>query len=420
MKNFAILTLFFLSVFQGVAQTTKRVLFIGNSYTAVNNLPQMVADVAAGFGDILIFDSNVPGGVTFQGHTTSPATQAKINQGNWDFVVLQEQSQLPAFPYGQFASDCLPYAQILCQQIRAADSCTRPMFYLTWGRKNGDQANCAFYPPLCTYAGMQGQLRERYLLMADTNFAEVAPVGAAWRDLRASNSNIELYQTDESHPSLAGSYLAACTFYASIFRKSPIGAAIPPAISAAHAQAIQQQAYQTVFDSLPVWHLDTAAPKVLFSAYPSFVNCEVDFDASASAGVDSIVWDFGDGTPKVSGFLASHLYISFGTYTVKAIGFRGCESDSFSLNISPCIGNISENELRGISVFPNPTKDVLRVSQFGQSATRLRYVLTNIQGQLILAGTDASEIYVGHIPAGFYVLNLQGDGALTQQKVLIE
>jgi hypothetical protein len=40
----------------------KKVLFLGNSYTAVNNLPQMVADVASSAGDNLWFDSNTPGG----------------------------------------------------------------------------------------------------------------------------------------------------------------------------------------------------------------------------------------------------------------------------------------------------------------------------------------------------------------------
>lgn len=43
---------------------TKKVLFLGNSYTAVNNLPQMMADVAVSAGDSLWFDSNTPGGYT--------------------------------------------------------------------------------------------------------------------------------------------------------------------------------------------------------------------------------------------------------------------------------------------------------------------------------------------------------------------
>ncbi len=45
----AILTLLTCLITFGQSQT-KRVLFLGNSYTAFNNLPQMVADVALSTG----------------------------------------------------------------------------------------------------------------------------------------------------------------------------------------------------------------------------------------------------------------------------------------------------------------------------------------------------------------------------------
>lgn len=77
---------------------TKRALFLGNSYTGVNNLPQMIADVTTSTGDTLIFGSNTPGGYTLQGHSTNATSLAKIAVGNWDYVVLQEQSQNPSFP----------------------------------------------------------------------------------------------------------------------------------------------------------------------------------------------------------------------------------------------------------------------------------------------------------------------------------
>ena len=71
---------------------TKRVLFLGNSYTSVNNLPQMVSDVAASVGDNLIFDSNAPGGYYFGDHLINTVSVNKIKSGNWDYVVLQDQS----------------------------------------------------------------------------------------------------------------------------------------------------------------------------------------------------------------------------------------------------------------------------------------------------------------------------------------
>ena len=66
------------------AQQSKRVLFLGNSYTFGNNLPQLVANVAQSQGDNLVFDSNTPGGYTLNGHTTNAQSQSKIAQGTWD------------------------------------------------------------------------------------------------------------------------------------------------------------------------------------------------------------------------------------------------------------------------------------------------------------------------------------------------
>ena len=92
----------------------------------------------------------------------------KINQQQWDYVVLQAQSQELSFSPFQVASDSYPYAEILVDSIFANSSCTEPLFFMTWGRKYGDQSNCQFYPPVCTYLGMQQRLRESYLDMTFT------------------------------------------------------------------------------------------------------------------------------------------------------------------------------------------------------------------------------------------------------------
>jgi len=401
------------------AQETKRILFLGNSYTGVNNLPQMVANLALSLGDTLIFDSNTPGGYTFQGHTTNATSQSKIAQGGWDYVVLQEQSQLPSFPFSQFAAQSLPYAITLVQQIFAADSCAKPLFYMTWGRKNGDQSNCASNPPVCTYAGMQHLLRERYLLMGDTTNAEVAPVGAVWRDVRANNPSIELYQTDESHPSLEGSYLAACTFYASIFHKTPVGAAPAPTMWAMDALAIQQQAAATVFDSLGIWMIDTLKPKASFTwsvinVLPSY--CEVVLDASASLNADSIYWDFGFGFYG-SGFIDTVQFPPFMSFVVSIEAWRGCDLDTAVelLPLSWYYQDISENQLQGISIYPNPTTSKLRVERFNQAAVNARYKIYSLQGAVLVQGDDASVIDVSRLAIGMYVLEVEISGAFSRQ-----
>jgi hypothetical protein len=134
--------LFFCAFLIGQSQT-KQVLFLGNSYTEYNNLPQRVADMATSTGDVLIFDSNTPGGYAFENHYTDSTSLAKIALSNWDFVVLQEQSQRPALPISTVESNVFPFAHLLDSIIKAQNTGVETVFYQTWGRKNGDSENCA-------------------------------------------------------------------------------------------------------------------------------------------------------------------------------------------------------------------------------------------------------------------------------------
>ena len=221
MKIKSLLLLLLVANYSIAQQQIKKVLFIGNSYTYVNDLPALLSNVAQSAGDSVIYDSNCIGGSTLQLHSTNSTTLQKIAQGNFDFVVLQEQSQLPSFPLSQVQTSVYPYAITLDSLINVANSCTETVFYMTWGRKNGDASNCPNWPPVCTYSGMDSLLRLRYMQMANNNNAIISPVGAVWRHIRNNYPNIELYNADESHPSLEGSYAAACTFYSILFRKNP-------------------------------------------------------------------------------------------------------------------------------------------------------------------------------------------------------
>lgn len=236
------------------AQSTQKVLFIGNSYTYTNDLPGTLRTLALGCGDTLQYEQSTPGGCTFQNHLSNSTTTSLIQAGGWDHVILQEQSQLPSFPITDVQSQCFPYAQQLCDLIRNSTPDAGIVFYMTWGRKNGDATNCAAYPPLCTYEGMDSLLYWRYLQMAEDNRAAVSPVGRVWHVLRDNHPEIELYSSDESHPSVAGTYAAAVTFYTILFKKSPACISNDLTLDAAAAQAIRETVESVVFDSLDFWY----------------------------------------------------------------------------------------------------------------------------------------------------------------------
>lgn len=232
---------------------TKRVLFLGNSYTYVNDLPNMLAEIAKSAGDTLIFDINAPGGHSIGNHSLNSVSLSKIMAGNWDFVVLQGQSYELASTTPEISP--YPYARKLDSLINQYNDCAETVYYMTWGRKNGDPASCPSIPYLCTYEKMDSVIHNNYRWLTDTTNAILSPVGAVWRSIRINYPAIELYQSDESHPSVAGTYAGACSFYTTLFRKDPSLISYNPGISPTEAIQIRNSTKIVVFDSLLIWHI---------------------------------------------------------------------------------------------------------------------------------------------------------------------
>ncbi len=386
--------------------TTKRVLFIGNSYTYVNDLPDMLAKIALSSGDTILYDVSTPGGHTFMMHTSNTTTQSKIKAGNWDYVILQEQSQLPSFSPAQVATDVLIPAKTLCDTIKAYNPCAEIIFYMTWGRKNGDAGNCASYPPVCTYAGMQQRLRESYILLSDTNNATLAPVGAVWSKMRTQYPSVELYSPDESHPSIQGTYLAAATFYSLLYRKHVDSTSyIPASLNLTEAQQIKQIVHQVVLDSLEYWYQYGALPIADFSF---LVSANTVSFQNLSKRFDSQYWDFGDGSTDTS-YSPTHVYLtpSFYNVSLKVIN-NNCIYDS----VNYVVEVLSPSQV--ISFPPLQTSCAYSIKSgvwqnpFYPSKSSVR--LLSPSGQIILSQIIEKEADFNsqHLPKGRYILQFMG------------
>lgn len=396
---------------------TKRALFLGNSYTGVNNLPQMVAAVSNSTGDTLLFDNNTPGGYTFQGHSTNASSLAKIAVGNWDYVVLQEQSQFPSFPISQVETSVFPYAQFLDSVINAQNPCAETVFYMTWGRKNGDASNCASWPPVCTYSGMDSLLNLRYRMMAENNNAILSPVGAVWKYIRQNHPSINLYQSDDSHPSMAGTYAAACCFYTALFRKDPTTITFNSTLSTTEASIIRAATKLIVYDNLMEWHIGEYDPDANFS-YSISAGNQVAF-TNTSLNASSFIWDFGDGGTSASNN-PTHTYPASGTYTVQLISEECGLSDTANqtITISAPSGVDEISQTADFTIYPNPVTSILFVNQ--DFPANLTYSIVNIAGQESQKGiirNYENQINVSSLPEGIYFLKLfNGNKSIGQQK----
>jgi hypothetical protein len=380
----------------------KKVLFIGNSYIYVNDLPLLLSNAAQSVGDSVIYDSNCIGGYTLQSHSTNATTLQKIAQANFDFVVLQEQSQLPSFPISQVQSSVYPYAITLDSLINVANPCTETVFYMTWGRKNGDASNCPNWPPVCTYSGMDSLLRLRYMQMADNNNAIISPVGAVWRHIRNNFPGIELYDADESHPSLAGSYAAACTFYSILFRKDPSQISFISTLDSTVASNIRYAAKLVAFDSLSFWNIGKYDVNADFSYSANSLSASF---TNLSTNFDSLQWNFGDGSIS---YLTNpiHNYLQSGNYIINLYAYKCGLADTITQMISITQVGISENDT-STDFEATLNTDGAIIIKGAYNLIKEVSVLTS-DGKLIYQSNEITDkINIGIQPQGIYILNLK-------------
>jgi len=203
------------------------ILFVGNSYTQGNDLPNLIRQLAESAREVrpIIPDAQLVGGATLEQHYNDGVVQKKLAERPYEYVVLQEQSMRPILDTRLMHE----YARKLDGEIKASGAST--LFFMTWARKHLPET--------------QAKLAEAYQSIAGELGAEVAPVGLAWQRTQREHPEIELYDADNSHPTLKGSYLAACVFYATIYKRSPQGLA-PLGLSVAEAQVLQRIAWETV------------------------------------------------------------------------------------------------------------------------------------------------------------------------------
>jgi hypothetical protein len=227
-------------------------LFVGNSYVGTGDLHELVADllVQVGREDLGGADALIHEGYTWEDHLAAAQTpgspwEAPLTglSGTYGILILQEQSQIPGFPQDEpiwLASVEAGAALDAFARGVAADT----VLLQTWGRRDGDAENPDLYPDFST---MQDRLTSGYASYADALGTGARPVavaqaGEAFRfvhdDILASGSDpldagsafVALYAADGSHPSAAGSWLAACAVLGVVTGASCDGLVAPPVI----------------------------------------------------------------------------------------------------------------------------------------------------------------------------------------------
>lgn len=228
---------------EGLAkESIKNILFLGNSFTSHNELPEMFTLLASAGGYNVSVESITKDGAKLQDYNNElgPQLSEKLKK-KWDIIVLQEQSRIPSIP-----KDCKEsmYPNVRELNKKIIKNGAKAMMYMTWGYRYGDIDN-----GYATYEEMQEALKKGYMDIAQELSLPVAPVGLSFLKAKQKNKDINLWDDDYIHPTMEGSYLAVCTFYAQIFQKSPVGLNYTSYLSDDVAKFLQQTAEETVLNN---------------------------------------------------------------------------------------------------------------------------------------------------------------------------
>jgi hypothetical protein len=232
----------------GIAQP-KTILFVGNSFFYYNNSMHSQVSAIATAADpknradyrstsITMSGSGLnwhdidsyfkPGGVASYSFVGDNEIRFNKFDKPFELVIMIDCSQCPIHP--QLGPMFHEYAKKHSDTVRKHKA--TPVFFMTWAYEDKPE--------------MTAQLAEQYTIAGNANGALVIPGGLAFAKAIAKQPDIKLYVADKRHPSARGTYLAAATIYAALYRKSPVGGPHPATVDAATAKFLQEVAWETV------------------------------------------------------------------------------------------------------------------------------------------------------------------------------
>ncbi len=355
-KNYS-LAIIFLLLNNGFTQDeTCDILFIGSSYFNANNLPGIFSALSDSASKSYYIDRYIPSGLYLGDHAASSITETKINQRDWDYVVLQGVGSLMAYPDYYTHHPVYPALQTLKEKILANCPATKIIFCLPWAFEDGMTWLQGWTD---TYADMQEKIYANTLTYANDLDLTIAPVGWAWyKVLEAKKYPLHyLHVSDWNHPSLRGSYLMACVIFSTIYQESTTTNLFWSTLDINEARSFQRTASSTVLDSLELWNITTSTigdPPTglptgfdLYQNYPNPFNAVTTInygiskqakvkiavndlrgntikllaDATQSAGYKNITWNGTDnyGNPVASGMYFCTVQCNNKTQSVKMI-----------------------------------------------------------------------------------------------------
>ncbi len=168
-----------------------------------------------------------PGGVASYSFAPDNSVVFNTFAKPFDGVIMMDCSQCPVHP----VMKPIFYEFMAKNSAIARKNGAAPILFMSWAYQD--------------VPSMTQELAAEYIKAGKQNNALVVPAGIAFANSIAKRADLNLYVADKRHPSVAGTYLAACTVLASVYKVNPIGLKYNAGLSADVAAHLQQVAWET-------------------------------------------------------------------------------------------------------------------------------------------------------------------------------
>ncbi len=406
-----------ISITSFASTDTTRVLFIGNSFTYMNDVPGLTKGLADAAGFPFAFQMWAPGGISVgdvaQGtsaHMNNPVVFDMIRGTHWDYVSLQDNQGRFIYGGGRFpdtaVSKVIAGHKKIRDSVRFYSSCAQMLWFAGWGPQSG-------YPPYAsTGFGLIDNIYQNYLYLQDSLGHTIVPIGKAWVRGTDSLPSSDLWGPDSVHESLGGAYLTAATIFCSIYRIDPTNINFTGGLDSSVARMYRKIAFKTVSDSFLSDAPIVNTPTITFTAgtLTTTISSAYTFYRWYRNGVL-----FDSGTSNIE-----HVTIVDGCYQVEVTTTRGCTYRSIETCAS-IPNSIEQVNNSTITLQPIPAHDQLMINLGTLNEATLS--ITDLSGRELIRKNltgQSNNIDVSQMPGGIYLAKFIVNNGEFTRKIVIE
>jgi hypothetical protein len=367
----------------------------------------LFSGMASSAGISVFIDENTQAGMAvadeqITGHINDPVSQAKITSQQWDFIVVQDNQGDYVSNIGTIPAACGNANVTLYNQIKANNACTRIIYFAGWGPVGGvttgdNTVNC-----INRIHGNMNYLNDHI------GNEIVTPIGKSWITSLGQLPSVNLYYSDDVHPSLEGSYLAAATIYTTIFKRDPTPLTYTGGVSSSTALAMRTIAYNTVTNSsnLTATNLDSYSPVITQNgnvlSIPNSYSSYQWYKGNVPVGTNS----------------NSYTVSQSGEYKVVVTNSSGCAFSSFVKTVT-----LTENE---VIHFNEQTISLnsLGENKFSVNSDQVVYITVyDNTGKLVYkSDSNTGDYYIdlSSFNKGLYIFQIMCNNMPYSRKVIIQ